>query len=229
MLIHDPERESYIIAEADKLADSTLPGQYLRLETANCQLYGEGPIDLTVDYGQVKIQSAGNATHRVSEDQFSANIVLGLDFFFSPEALRIMGSEIDSLPDLEPVDLTRHHYQLAMRDLLGETLARSLERQLALTGAYDEIPPAWKNTIFFNELPLKWNQETRSFRYNGKVGIGNIGDIQVNKKVDAYIELVEKGSGDIFDIYLKVDRNTWYYIAYSPGGIAGAFIQQGIQ
>ena len=33
------------------------------------------------------------------------------------------------------------------------------------------------------------------------------------------IELVEKGSGDIFDIYLKVDRNTWYYLAYSPGGL----------
>ena len=88
-----------------------------------------------------------------------------------------------------------------------------------LTGAYEEIPPSWKNTIFFNDLPLKWNQETRSFRHNGKVGIGNIGDIQVNKKVDAYMELVEKGSGDIFDIYLRVDRNTWYYIAYSPGGL----------
>jgi len=66
---------------------------------------------------------------------------------------------------------------------------------------------------------LEWNQYSRSFRYNGKVGIGNIGDIQVNKKVDAYIELVERGSGDVFDMYLKVDRNTWYYIAYSPGGL----------
>jgi len=37
--------------------------------------------------------------------------------------------------------------------------------------------------------------------------------------VDAYVELVERGSGDVFDIYLKVNRNTWYYIAYSPGGL----------
>lgn len=218
-LIYDPDRESYMIASEKKLADSTLPGSYLRLETANCQLYGEGPVDLTVDYGQVKLKSAGNALHKVSEDQFAAHIVLGMDFYFSPAALKVMGNEIDSLPNLEPVDLTRHHYKLAMRDLLGETLARTLERQLSLTGVYDEIPPVWKHTIFFNDLPLKWNQETRSFRHNGKVGIGNIGDIQINKKVDAYIELVEKGSGDIFDIYLKVDRNTWYYIAYSPGGL----------
>jgi hypothetical protein len=106
-----------------------------------------------------------------------------------------------------------------MKDLLGRDLANTLERQLGLTGVYEEIPPQWKHTIFFNDLPLKWKQETRSFRYKGLVGIGNIGDIQVNKKVEAYIELVEKGSGDQFDIYLRANDNTWYYIAYTPGGL----------
>jgi hypothetical protein len=219
MLIYEPERESYIIASEEKIADSIRPGHYLRLDTKECRVYGEGPIDLTLDYGQVKLRSAGNAVNLVSEDRFNAHLVLGLDFYFSDEALQIMGSEIDSLPDLEPVDLTRHHYQLAMRDLLGWTTAGKLERELALTGVYNEIPPAWNHTIFFNDLPLRWNQNSRSFRINGKIGIGNIGDIQVNKKVDAYMELVERGSGDVFDIYLRVDRNTWYYIAYSPGGL----------
>jgi hypothetical protein len=219
ILIYEPEAASYIISTPEKIADSTLPGRYLRLETERCRVYGEGPVDLTVEYGQVKLMSAGNAVNMVDQDRFNAHVVLGLKFHFSEEALQIMGSEIDSLPDLEPVDLTRHHYQLAMRDLLGEPVARKLERDLALTGAYEEIPAAWQNTIFFNDLPLKWNQDSRSFRYNGKVGIGNIGNIQVNKKVDAYIEMVERGSGDVFDIYLRVDRNTWYYIAYSPGGL----------
>jgi hypothetical protein len=106
-----------------------------------------------------------------------------------------------------------------MRDLLGRELAGNLERQLGLTGSYGEIPAQWYHTLFFSEFPLKWNQETSSFRYNGKIGIGNIGNVQVNKKVDAYVELVERGSGDIFDIYLRVDDRTWYYIAYSPGGL----------
>ena len=30
---------------------------------------------------------------------------------------------------------------------------------------------------------------------------------------------MEKGSGDVFDIYLRVDDRTYYYIAYSPGGL----------
>ncbi|MFO7669974.1 MAG: hypothetical protein R6W31_09980 [Bacteroidales bacterium] len=218
-LIYDQAKESYIISSEEKLVNQGLPGNYLRLETKNCKVYGEGLVDLTLDYGQVKIKSAGNATHFVGEDRFEAKLILGLNFLFSPIALNMMGREIDSLPSLDPVDLTRPEYELAMRDMLGDKQAGLLQRQLALTGAYEEIPPEWKSTIFFNELPLKWNQDTRSFRYNGKVGIGNIGDIQVNKKVEAYVELVEKGSGDIFDIYLRVDDRIWYYIAYSPGGL----------
>ncbi|MEN8201140.1 MAG: hypothetical protein ABFS28_01000 [Bacteroidota bacterium] len=219
VLLYDPDQRRYIISGPEKIASPVLPGNYLSLEPATCQVYGEGPIDLTLEYGQVKITSAGNALHKVSDDEFSTNLSLGLDFYFSPEALQVMGREIDSLPDLEPVDLSSPRYQLAMRDLLGGELAGTLERQLGLTGTYGEIPSAWYHTLFFNEFPLKWNQETRSFRHNGKIGIGNIGNIQVNKKVHAYIEMVEKGSGDIFDMYLRVDDRTWYYIAFSPGGL----------
>jgi hypothetical protein len=218
-LIYNPESESYIIAKPEKMADPTWPGNYLRLETANCLVYGEGPINLNLDYGLVKMVSTGNATHRIDEGKFDTRVVMGLDFYFSQDALNVMGAEIDSLPDLEPVDLADPHYLLAMKDLLGRTLANTLERQMGLTGAYEEIPPQLKHTIFFNDLHLQWNQDSRSFRYNGMVGIGNIGDIQVNKKVQAYMEFVERGSGDLFDIYLEVDQNTWYYIAYSPGGL----------
>jgi hypothetical protein len=218
-LLYDLEDGRYIISNEEKLINPTLPGNYLSLDPATCQVYGEGPIDLTVEYGQVQITSAGNALHKVELDEFTTNLSVGIDFHFSPEALQVMGREIDSLPDLEPVDLGSPRYQLAMRDLLGRELAGNLERQLGLTGSYGEIPAQWYHTLFFSEFPLEWNQETSSFRYNGKIGIGNIGNIQVNKKVDAYVELVERGSGDIFDIYLRVDDRTWYYIAYSPGGL----------
>ncbi len=218
-LIYDPEGENYIISTPEKLTDQSWPGSYLRLETKICQIYGEGPVNLNLDYGSVKMVSAGNASHNIALGEFESRLILGLDFFFSPEALHVMGAEIDSLPYLDPVDLTSPHYQLAMKDLLGRELAIELERQLGLTGAYEEIPPQWEHTIFFNDLRLKWNQDSRSFRYKGLVGIGNIGDIQVNKKVEAYIELVERGSGDVFDIYLRADDNTWYYIAYTPGGL----------
>ena len=53
---------------------------------------------------------------------------------FSNEALNIMGREIDSMTNLEPVDLTSRHYELAMRDLLGDKQAGQLQRQLGSDG-----------------------------------------------------------------------------------------------
>ena len=88
-----PQKESYIIASESKTCQSgSCPGNYLRLETKNCRLYGEGQVDLTLDYGQVKIKSAGNATHFVSEDRFEANLILGLDFYVFKRSTQYHGS-----------------------------------------------------------------------------------------------------------------------------------------
>jgi hypothetical protein len=51
----------------------------------------------------------------------------------------------------------------------------------------------------------------------GKIGIGSIGNIQINKKVDGFIELQIKRSGDIMDMYFEIDRRTYYYFGYTRG------------
>jgi hypothetical protein len=217
-LFYDKSSNTYKIAGLQKMFNMQKEGNYLALQTDSCILYSEGEIDLVLEYGRVNIRTYGNATHNIPENSFRMNLLMGLDFHFSNEALAVFGSELDSLPDLEPVDLTKEDYKLSVRNLVGQAMADKMENDLGLYGNYTSIPDSMKFPLVFNELKLDWNQETRSYRYNGKVGIGIIGNVQVNKKVDAYMEFVERGSGDIFDIYLMVDDNTWYYMAYSPGG-----------
>lgn len=216
---YDKRARNFELASLDRIRDDNLEGNIVRFETDSCRLYSEGRINLRLDYGRVSLTAVGNTMHDIEENSLELNLMLGMDFLFSPEALSIFGNELDSIPDLEPVDLTSTFYRLGMKNLVGTALADRLETDLGLTGMYSEIPDSLEYSILFNELPLRWNQETRSYRWNGKVGIGLIGAVQVNKKVDAYIEFVERGSGDIFDIYLMVDPETWYYFAYSPGGL----------
>ncbi|MFZ5940656.1 MAG: hypothetical protein ACOYXB_08785 [Bacteroidota bacterium] len=218
-LYFNKPKRAFEIGSREKLADNMEPGNYLRLDTDSCNLHGEGKIDMTLDFGQVILTAAGKADHDMARGELKMDLLLGMDFFFSEEALGIMGREIDSLPDLKPVDLSEPFYRLGVSDLVGKDVAEKLQREEQLYGVYSELPPGLKHTLFFNELPLEWNQETRSFRCNGTVGIGHIGNVQINKKVNAYIEMVEKGSGDLFDMYLMIDSKTWYYFAYSPGGL----------
>ena len=39
----------------------------------------------------------------------------------------------------------------------------------------------------------------------------------MNKKYEGYVEIVKKRSGDLLDIYLKIDNRNWYYFGYSRG------------
>jgi hypothetical protein len=217
-LYYNKRNNTYEIASREKLRDMSAEGNYLGLRTDSCQLWSEGRINLQLDYGRVTLKTVGTASHDIATNNLELNLVMGMDFYFSQAALNMFGKELDSLPGLEPADLTSDLYQLAITNLAGKQQAERLDTELGLYGSYSVIPDSLKFSILFNELPLKWNQETRSYRHNGKVGIGIIGDVQVNRKVDAYVEFVERGSGDVFDIYLKLDENTWYYMAYSPGG-----------
>jgi hypothetical protein len=64
---------------------------------------------------------------------------------------------------------------------------------------------------------MRWNNESNSWMSVGKIGIGSINNTQINKRVDGLIELQIKRSGDIMDIYLQLDRRTWYYFGYTRG------------
>jgi len=53
-------------------------------------------------------------------------------------------------------------------------------------------------------LKMHWNAHTRSYISQGKIGIGNIGKIQLNKYVTGRVELMKKrGGGCIKHIYCR--------------------------
>jgi hypothetical protein len=92
-----------------------------------------------------------------------------------------------------------------------------MKSELGLFGSLKEMPPELNHTIMFNELKLRWNNESNSWISVGKIGIASINHTQVNKRVDGLLELQIKRSGDILDIYLQLDRRTWYYFGYTRG------------
>ena len=85
MLRYDKYNEHYEIGSIEKLTDKSLPGNYLRLDTDSCYEYGEGKIDFSVDFGQLKISTVGNAVHDMVKNTYESNVLMGVDFFFSSD------------------------------------------------------------------------------------------------------------------------------------------------
>jgi hypothetical protein len=216
-LYYDKPKQQYLIAEKEKLFDFNAAGNLLTLHRETCELYGEGKMDLGAKLGQLKLTTVGNAIHKGFSMKTELDVMLGLDFFIDENIINIMALEIDSMPELPAVDLNRTVYTKGLVDMIGKTRYEAMKTELSLFGALKEIPEELKHTIVFNELKLKWNNESNSWVSVGKIGIGSINNTQINKRVDGFLELQIKRSGDILDFYLQMDRRTWYYFGYTRG------------
>ncbi|MBN1599660.1 MAG: hypothetical protein JW894_15300 [Bacteroidales bacterium] len=216
-MYYDKAQHLFKIGSEEKIHDFTLPEDYLSLHREECKLYGEGNIDLGQDLGQVKLFAYGNTRHDIPENETTLDMILMVDFYLSDPMLQLMAAEIDSVPNLEPVNLNSAVLNKTLNAVIGVETAQKLKDELSLFGTIKQIPPELRHTIVFNELKLQWNDMTNSYRSVGKIGIGSIGDVQINKRVDGFMELQIKRSGDIFDFYLEFDRRTYYYFGYTRG------------
>jgi len=213
----DHQKQEYRIGSKEKLLDQNVPGNLLTLHRENCVLYGEGRIDPGAKLGQIKLSTVGNVTHNSNENTTEMNVMLGLDFYIADNIISVMADEIDSVPNLPAVDLNSPLIAKGMADLIGKEKYEAMKSELSLFGTVKDAPPELKNTILFNELKLRWDDEANSWVSIGKIGIGSINNTQINKRVDGLLELQIKRSGDILDFYLQIDRRTWYYFGYTRG------------
>lgn len=216
-LTYDDQSLEYRIGSQEKLMDRNVPGNIITLNRETCVLYGEGRIDPGAKLGQIGLMTVGNVTHNSVENTTEMNIMLGLDFYIEDNIISVMGNEIDSMPNLPAVDLNSPLIVKGMADLIGKEKFEAMKSEVSLFGNVKEEPAGLKHTVFFNELRVKWDDESNSWVSNGKIGIGSINSTQVNKRVDGLFELQVRRSGDIMDFYLQVDRRTWYYFGYTRG------------
>jgi hypothetical protein len=216
-LFYDKGAGVYRIASLEKLSDLTLHGNMVSFDKNYCLLFSEGLINFGVDYDLLKMRSSGKVVNVTDSSRVEVQTILGLSFYFSPEAMQMMANDIRMVPTLKAVNLSSPFNKKAMRDLLGVTAADKLGEELQLFGVVRAMPKEFNYQLLLNDVTLEWNPNSLSFISKGKIGIGFIGSQPVNVYVDGYVELQRKRSGDLLDIYLKANNGTWYWFSYFRG------------
>ena len=216
-LFYDKEKEEYKISNKDKLQEMSFGGNYLSLNTKNCKVYGEGSIELGNKTGQVDIETAGIVEHNQLDDDVIFDMVTTMDFFFSDEALKKMTKQLQEESSLDPAKLDRPTFEKGLREIVGAVEGDKLIAQANLNGEFKKVPKSLEKTLVFNDLKMRWDDDSRSFKSFGKIGLSNIKNKQINKYVDGKVQLIKKRSGDILTVYLQIDRNNWYFFTYTRG------------
>ena len=218
-LYFEKSKGRYLITSLEKIADQSLHGDMIAFDKNYCVLSGEGKLNFGAKFDLVKMAGAGKVIHSLDSGDVNIQAILGFDFYFSEEALTMMSDEIRMMPSLKPVNLNSDLNNKGMKDLMGVEAASQIKDEMNLFGTSRSLPKEYSYKLLLNDVNLYWNESSSSFRSNGNIGIGFIGQQPVNVYVDGYIELQRRRTGDVFDIYLKADESTWYYFSYIRGSM----------
>lgn len=215
VLSYDKKLQEYLVGPQDKLRERNLTGNMVALSTTSCQVRGEGQFDFGMDLGQVKIDPVGRFIHNTAENTFSFNSMFPLDFHFSDQALKVMGENLASSPNLKPIAIQNSVYQMGIKEILGLEKADKLISELTLSGTIKKLPSELASTLVLTDVHMTWNSEDAMYVSDGLIGLASIGKEEVFAQVKGLITLTKKRGGDEMHVYLELDEDNWYYFQYS--------------
>jgi hypothetical protein len=213
-LFFDKTLGKYKISNKDKLQEFTLPGQYMELHHSICNSYGEGKLNLGLDFGRIKTNFVGNIATDLTKHSTDLDLLLKMDFFIDKSIMKLFAEDLLSANELEPVDLNRSTFTKGLSELVGTKLSEELMSQYAIKGEMKKIPKALRSTLFLNDLKLTWNDSLHAYLSTSPIGIGNIVDKQINRYVNGLVVFNKRRGGDILTLYLKINDNLFYFFEY---------------
>lgn len=219
ILTYDKENEMYEISNKEKLLEMSLPGNYVSLNTGNCEIYTEGSYNISNDLGQVKLKSVGNAKYNTVKDSINFNLMLVVDFFFEGSAIRKMAKDFELyLGSLNPTPFEGDLFNHGLIEILGKDKGDRALSELNLYGNYKKFPDELEKNIVFNDVKMSYNREAKAYLSEGKmIGVGNIQKTEIFRYMTGKIQIKKQRGKDILDIYIEADPNTWYYFNYYNG------------
>ncbi len=208
----------YRITNKDKFIEQSLPGNYISLNTNDCKVYAEGKMDLGADFGQVKFNTIGIATHSTINDSATFELMSTIDFFFDKGALKKMIKDIEVFNStMQPIDFSNIVFTKGITEILGKEKGDKVIADLNLNGNIKKFPDEFEKTFLITNTEMKYDKPSRSFLSIGKIGLGTINKTEIYKQVPGYIQIQRKKGGDNFTLYFELDPQTWYYFYYFKG------------
>jgi len=203
--------------EKDKKERPFNYGNSFAMNDESCNFRGEGNINLGANFGQFKLRTVGVAKLEPAADSLYFDGMIDMDFMFNDDALKAIAQMILSYPTLPPVNDNRPVFQNGVVNFLGKEQGDKYLSEISLYGNPKKVPTEFSHSIFLSDVKFYWDKESLSYKSFGSIGVGYVGKEPVGRMVRGYVEIARKRSGDVFNFYLELDGNTYFFFNYQRG------------
>ena len=215
VLTYDDKTKEFIAGDWNKVVEEDKRGNILKYNDASGKVYAEGKMDMGLNFGLVDVQAAGTITTDFKKNEYRTDMLMGMEFPLDKDLVEILGKDVlGSNFNAEDVDYFSDEFQRSIPEFIDPKKDEAFQTQMNKEGTFKK-PSDHKYTIFFTDLKMVWDKESRSFRSVGPIGIAYIGNAAVSRLIEgAYLEIGYKKTGDFMNFYLPADDDNWYYFFY---------------
>ena len=216
-MFYDKATRRYLVGSKEKIKQPKLQGNLVVLNTANCELTGDGLVDFNVDYGMLKMTNVGDMSYKSAKGEVVSQTTSFVNFPIDEGAMKRISEQIEKWPNLQPVDIATTKYEKSLIEMLGQKESDKIIADLALGGQLKRIPEEFQKTFCLADVKWTWNAAEEAFQSVGPIGIGSMDKKQVFRYVKGKIEIEKRHNQDVFRMYIELDPGTWYYFEYKLG------------
>ncbi|WP_400192360.1 hypothetical protein [Hymenobacter sp. B81] len=215
-LIYDPKKRVYSISRHDPLDPEVYEGNVLMVNDTTGQLSFRGKLNMinsSKDY-TLAVSAVGRA--QPDSSRFQLDAMMTFDLNFPDKAFEAMAEDMAKYSKGLPEALTGQPNELYK---LGEFAgSKAINEYANRKGGYvplQKVSAKFLHDIVLSQVPLAWNEKHKAWYSTGKIGLVSIGKKDINALIDGYVEIKKESTGDVVELYLEADPETWYYFKYS--------------
>ena len=220
VLTYLSDRKQYMIGSEAKVSNPDgVVAPYVAMSTTDCNVEGEGPVNLTLKRKQASFYAYGTASAGIQDDKEDhLTTVFGITFPIAKEVVDAMMNNLkDDLRLSTTAGSTNAEMRHAMMYHLGADKGAGVYALYSSTGKLNDVPAAMQSMMLFDNIRWQYNPSVGLY-YDGKVGIVSMGDKPLGLEVKLKAQISKRGNAQQMIFYVEAAKDHWYFFKYDLGG-----------
>lgn len=216
VLTYLADRQQYMIGSERKVANpDAVVEPFLTLSTSDCNVEGEGPINLALRKTQATFYAYGTASTGIqssAEDHLST--VFGFSFPIASDVAEALAAALRDDLRLQPsTGASKPEMRHAMMHHLGADKGAAAYALYSATGRLGEVPQQMQQMLLFDQVRWQFSPSVGLY-YDGKVNLVSSGNKPIGLQLNLKAQISKRGNAQQMTIYLEAAKDHWYFFKY---------------
>ncbi|MBC6613114.1 hypothetical protein H8B15_19480 [Hymenobacter sp. BT507] len=215
-LRYNSKKRDFTISRHDPAATDIYEGDVLTFNDTTAAINFRGKLNLINSNKDYTLVAAGLGYAKPDSAIYQLNTMLGFDINMPDKAVQAMADDIAKNAKFAPQALDGSREDLyKIGEFAGNSAAVAFDTRKGNNASLLKVSNKFTYTILLNKVNLVWSEKQKAWYSEGKIGVANIMSKDLNVLIDGYVEIRKDENGDVVELYLEAEPQTWYYLKYA--------------